>query len=173
MKAKKCIICNIEKVVSDYYTHSKMADGHLNKCKECCKSQAANRHRELYKDELYVEKERARGREKYKRLNYYETQKKSIVDKPWVSTQIYKNLHRKRKCPKGYELHHWNYNDLYLEDVLVMTVSEHRRIHKKLILDKERKIFIYKGEYLDTLSKHKKAIEEILCTLTMTHSESN
>ena len=160
MKTKNCIICNVEKVVSDYYKHSQMADGHLNKCKECCKSQAAKRHYELYKDESYVEKERARGREKYKRLNYYESYKKSIVDKPWASTQIYKNLHRQRKCAKGYELHHWNYN--YLNDVLVMTISEHRKIHKKMKLDKEKKIFIYNGEYLDTLNKHKSAIEEIL-----------
>ena len=162
MKAKKCIICNIEKVVSDYYKHSKMADGHLNKCKECCKSQAANRHRELSKDQCYIEKERERHREKYKRLNYYEDHKKSIVNKPWVSTQIYKNLHRKRKCPKGYELHHWNYNELYLEDVLIMSISDHRKIHKKITLDKDKRIFVYNGKYLDTLEKHKQAIEIIL-----------
>ena len=162
MESKKCIICNIEKVVSDYYVHRKMADGHLNKCKQCCKSQAAERHHKLYKDESFIEKERQRGREKYKRLNYYEKSKKSIVDKPWVKTQIYKNLHRNNKCKSGYELHHWNYNDSYLEDVVVLTISEHRRLHKKLTLDKEKRIFIHNGEYLDTKEKHMKAIENIL-----------
>ena len=160
MKIKKCIICNIEKVVSDYYKHSQMSDGHLNKCKECCKSQASERHYNLSKDEIFLEKERARGREKYQRLNYLEKYRNITDDKPWAKTQIYKNLHRNNKCEKGYELHHWNYN--YLNDVLVMTISEHRKIHKKMKLDKEKKIFIYEGEYLDTLSKHKSAIEKIL-----------
>ena len=162
MESKKCIICNIEKVVSDYYVHRKMADGHLNKCKQCCKDQAAERHKRLSKNESFVEKERIRNREKYKRLNYYEKSKKSIEDKPWAKTHIYKGLHKKLKCEKGYELHHWNYNDAYLEDVLVMNISDHRRLHKKLTLDKEKRIFIYKGEYLDTIEKHKKAISEIL-----------
>jgi hypothetical protein len=162
MESKKCIICNIEKVVSDYYVHRQMADGHLNKCKQCCKDQAAERHKRLSKNESFVEKERIRNREKYKRLNYYEKSKKSIEDKPWAKTHIYKGLHKKLKCEKGYELHHWNYNDAYLEDVLVMNISDHRRLHKKLTLDKEKRIFIYKGEYLDTIEKHKKAISEIL-----------
>jgi hypothetical protein len=139
-----------------------MADGHLNKCKQCCKDQAAERHKRLSKNESFVEKERIRNREKYKRLNYYEKSKKSIEDKPWAKTHIYKGLHKKLKCEKGYELHHWNYNDAYLEDVLVMNISDHRRLHKKLTLDKEKRIFIYKGEYLDTIEKHKKAISEIL-----------
>jgi hypothetical protein len=162
MESKKCIICNIEKVVSDYYVHRKMAGGHLNKCKQCCKYQAVERHKRLSKNESFVENERIRNREKYKRLNYYEKSKKSIEDKPWAKTHIYKGLHKKLKCEKGYELHHWNYNDAYLEDVLVMNISDHRRIHKKLTLDKEKRIFIYKGEYLDTIEKHKKAISEIL-----------
>jgi hypothetical protein len=81
-----------------------------------------------------------------------------------MKTYIYKNLHRDNKCEKGYELHHWNYN--YLNDVLVMTISEHKKIHRKMKLDKEKKIFIYEGEYLDTIDKHKSAIEKILLICT-------
>jgi hypothetical protein len=62
MESKKCIICNIEKVVSDYYVHRQMADGHLNKCKQCCKSQAAERHHKLYQDKSFIEKERQQGK---------------------------------------------------------------------------------------------------------------
>ena len=36
---KKCICCGIEKDISEYYSHPRTADGHLNKCKECCKKQ--------------------------------------------------------------------------------------------------------------------------------------
>lgn len=28
---KKCICCGIEKDIAEYYSHSQMADGHLNK----------------------------------------------------------------------------------------------------------------------------------------------
>ena len=34
---KKCFKCGVEKSIDEYYAHPKMADGHLGKCKECCK----------------------------------------------------------------------------------------------------------------------------------------
>jgi hypothetical protein len=162
MKVKKCISCNIEKVVFDYYKHSGMADGHLNKCKQCCKSESNKRYSVLYQNEEFVNSERKRAREKYKRLGYYLKHQQSFEAKPWKNTSIYKGLHKKMKCEKGYELHHWNYNDKYLEDVIVLPISIHRKIHKKMNLDLDKKIFKYNNEYLDTIEKHKLAIEEII-----------
>lgn len=34
---KMCFKCGIVKCIDDFYTHPKMADKHLGKCKECCK----------------------------------------------------------------------------------------------------------------------------------------
>ena len=50
---KKCICCGIEKDISEYYSHPRTADGHLNKCKECCKKQNKDnreKHLEYYRE---------------------------------------------------------------------------------------------------------------------------
>lgn len=40
---KKCICCGQIKPLGEYYVHPQMADGHLNKCKDCVKKYARDR----------------------------------------------------------------------------------------------------------------------------------
>lgn len=64
---KRCFKCGIEKDLSYFYTHPRMADGHLGKCKECTRRDVAIRTERLKSDPEWVEGEMERHRQKQRR----------------------------------------------------------------------------------------------------------
>lgn len=56
---KTCFKCSVEKPISHFYKHGGMADGHLNKCKECTKKDVSLNYRENIDHYKQYEKERA------------------------------------------------------------------------------------------------------------------
>lgn len=45
---KPCISCKKEKPLSEYYAHPEMRDGHLNKCKVCCRAYANGHNKKAH-----------------------------------------------------------------------------------------------------------------------------
>ena len=70
---KKCICCGIEKDISEYYSHPRTTDGHLNKCKECCKKQNKDnreKHLEYYRE--YDRNRKAKANDTSGGMNMFE-----------------------------------------------------------------------------------------------------
>ena len=141
MDTKVCFKCGIDKPISDFYKHPKMSDGHLGKCKECAKNDVHEKYKENIQNEEYVEKERKRGRDKYKRLSYNDKYK-------YIKRKAGSNTRRFLKC-RGIEMtnkevHHWNYN---LEnDIFILSRRAHSLIHKYIVFDDETKMFKRKSD---------------------------
>lgn len=55
---KTCKECGIEKPLTEYYTHNAMADGFLNKCRDCVKSRASKHRNENIEQAREYDKKR-------------------------------------------------------------------------------------------------------------------
>lgn len=60
MTTKICFKCNERKELSDFYKHKQMADGHLNKCKQCAKKDALDHRIENIDDVRAYDRARAK-----------------------------------------------------------------------------------------------------------------
>lgn len=161
--AKVCFKCDNMKPLSEYYKHKKMGDGLLGKCKSCTVSDSKKTTELNTSTPEGLEKERARHRDKYHRLGYKELQKEWNKGQPWKDSTVYKQLRKNYPgLAREFELHHWNYNDEFLEDIFILNIKDHKNLHNHLTLDIEKRIFYLKdGSYLDTREKHKDFIENL------------
>lgn len=156
---KECIRCGVSKPISAYYRHKEMVGGHLKECKECKKQDSQIRERKLRKNPEWCEKERIRSRERYHRLGYRDRQYAQNKQKKYKNSK-YKNLHKKLKLPKDYEVHHWNYS--YIDDYIILHKDLHRFIHRYIYFDDKTWCFKTEdGTLLDTRKAHEDFIELI------------
>src|SRR5713226_5542932 len=75
---KRCFKCKRIKPLSEFYKHSEMADGHLNKCKKCTKRDMRNRYyNPLFRQKIIeYERERFKNPERRARLLIYQRRRR-------------------------------------------------------------------------------------------------
>ncbi len=154
-KYKVCFKCGRNLPLSEFYVHKQMGDGHLNKCKECTKKDVHEKYMENIEDPEFVEKERARGRDKFNRLYSCKTQNKRL------RSSSYKVWFERRQVMFWHdiELHHWNYDKPH--DVFLLSRRHHARLHKLITRNADETIFKCNGVLLDTKEKHEEIVQKV------------
>lgn len=159
MEKKTCFKCNQEKPLSEYYKHPQMADGHLNKCKDCTKKDVSGVYKSNSQSIDFIEKERKRGRGKYKRLYKGKSKAKPGAAKKWIDRYPEKRKAHNaanRLREQGKETHHWSYLDDHFKDVIFLTKQDHMKAHRFIVYDQERRMYrrFDTNELLDSKEKH-------------------
>lgn len=157
---KICKWCYEEKPIEQFNRNKAMPDGRINKCKACVYLYEHERLKRNSADPKWIEKERARGREKYHRLNYKETNKTNPKNREtWVQKYPEKELaYRacgKLKKDKGLNIHHWSYNEEHYLDVIPLTIADHNLLHRYMKYDQDVKMYRnLQGELLSNKESH-------------------
>lgn len=159
--AKICFKCQEEKELSQFYKHSKMADGHLNKCIECTKNDVKIRLNKLKDDPEFIKSERKRGRIKYHKYKYRSRSDRKIIMKNYnekypEKLEAKRKSQRIKKSIKSNEIHHWSYNEEHFKDILELSIKDHNLLHRFMIYDQERKMYrnCLNGILLDSKESH-------------------
>ena len=161
---KTCFKCGRELPLDEFYKHPAMKDGHLNKCKDCTKRDMKVQYEKNIESPEYIEKERERGREKYRRYRYgtagNSSEKRREKNHRFPSVRSTKaRMHVVTDA--GMDLHHWNYK--LQKNVILLPRNIHHRLHQQITLDLGSGMYSRGGVLLDTIEKHMDVVRDV-CT---------
>jgi hypothetical protein len=159
---KQCFKCKKIKPLNEFYKHSQMKDGYVNKCKECNKIDVKENYLQNINKEGFIEKERKRARSKYHRLysekikNHNRKYFLKYAAKYPEKIKANCNSNHLKKPFEAAEKHHWSYNEEHFKDVIWLTKKDHMKAHRFIIYDQERKMYrrYDTNILLDTKIKH-------------------
>lgn len=159
---KTCFKCGAEKPLSEFYKHSGMKDGRVNKCKDCNKRDVIENRKkraEYYKHydrnrpnhSERVRKQTERTKELYQSCGEFR-EKVNATQAAWVNRNPDKRkahnsvnnairdgiLHKPDKCEHCEEVsdkiqgHHWSYEEEHWLDVMWLCPACHGKEHRRL-----------------------------------------
>jgi len=147
-----------------------MRTGYSCICKPCHRADSRKRELERRSTPEGLEKDKARHREKYRRLgkNKSSPEKQALYVSNYLrkypeKDKIQRLTSNLRPVTKGNQLHHWSYNQEHAKDVFEFTRQQHATIHRFIQYDTET--FMYKdleGNLLNTRQKHEKYINQFI-----------
>jgi len=170
---KQCFKCKEVKPLDDFYRHSQMKDGRVNKCIVCNKKDTLCNYQNKKKDPKFIIQERKRGREKHQRLYSGNTHQNYKHKANWVAKYPEKlkaarksQSMSKHKPFEGAEKHHWSYNQEHYKDVLWLSGKDHKKAHRFIIYDQERMMYrrTDNNVLLDTKEHHEGYIKSKILT---------
>ena len=140
MPRKICFKCQCSKPLGDFYRHPRMSDGHLNKCKECTRSDVRINYRYRRRKKSAYEKKRRQGPER--KLYQAERQRLHCQRHPVKSMarSAVSNALRDGRIERGpcevcggeAEAHHDDYNKFL--DVRWLCFRHHRELHGQVVI---------------------------------------
>lgn len=138
---KTCFKCHTTKSLTEFYKHSEMADGHLNKCKECTKKDVSDRYYSPEAHSKIVAYERSRFKDPHRKalINEYQRRRRSRNRKDITRSRTQRAVKRgtitKLPCEvcgnTKSEAHHTDYNDAF--SVRWLCFKHHRELHGQIV----------------------------------------
>ncbi|NCB47559.1 hypothetical protein EOM81_11150 [bacterium] len=145
---KTCFKCGLEKELDDFYKHPQMADGHLNKCKECTRKDSGITYVKIKNDPERHFKEKSRCMAKSRKSR--EDGKGCFFPKKTSLNEFRKKYpekyaaHKKGRSdaiPNGFHGHHWSYCAEHAKDAIAVLPKDHGTIHRYIKYDQERMMY--------------------------------
>jgi hypothetical protein len=90
--AKTCFKCSLMRPIEEFYKHPRMADGRLNKCKTCTKSDVKKRYERLDGCASYERKRAVDPKRKEQALKYQRARRAKHPEKTKANRAVYNAL---------------------------------------------------------------------------------